>query len=207
MKRFTLISVLLCAGATVALGATFTGQVSSAAGEVGGLGAWISPGPTTLAWEITDFGSYFHYKYTLTVPPTAPQISHFLIEVSPNFTAADFWNATGPHSVTEIGDFTQANGNPDIPAPVHGLKFDSTTGRTAVFEFDSSRVPVWGDFYAKCGGNPPNQAWNAGLALADPIAPAANGSLDDHILVPDSVTPEPTGLALAGLLLVALRRR
>jgi hypothetical protein len=71
-------------------------------------------------------------------------------------------------------------------------------------------VPVWGDFYAKCGAHPPNQIWNMGITLPDPMAPAANGSIDNHILVPDSYNiPEPATfvLLLIGTVLGTHKRR
>jgi len=152
--------------------------------------------------------THYHYKYTLTVP--GHEISHFIIEVSAVFGENDFWNEAGPFEVTEINDFNQGNGNPEIPGEIHGLKFDEAWGTAAVFEFDSSRVPVWGDFYAKDGGNPTNQAWNEGFARPDPPNPPGNGSIDNHILVPDSVMPEPSTLAfltLGGLMIARRRTR
>lgn len=182
--------------ASSAMATMYSGSLSSASGEIGGLGSWVSPGPTTIAWEVTDLGTYFHYKYTLTVPSHA--ISHFIVEVSPAAESGDFSNLAGSFGgAWEIGDFTQSNGNPNIPQPIHGLKFDQTYGTTATFEFDSVRVPVWGDFYAKCGANPPNQAWNTGISTPDPIAPVSNGSIGNHILVPDSqVIPEPATMLM-----------
>jgi hypothetical protein len=188
------LSILLAITASSASATTLSGSLSSASSELGGVGDWINPGTTTIAWEVTDMGSHYHYKYTLTVPQHA--ISHFIIEISPTAESSNFWNFGGPFQGTPvIDDYTQLNGNPDIPAPIYGIKFDEAFGTTAVFEFDSTRVPVWGDFYAKCGANPANQVWNMGITLPDPTDPAANGSIDNHILVPDSYNiPEPSTL-------------
>ncbi|MEW6249355.1 MAG: hypothetical protein AB1716_01810 [Planctomycetota bacterium] len=200
------VSLVLGLGPAV-LAATYSGQITSTQGEVSGVGLWINPGPTTLQWEVTDHGSYFHYKYTLSVPQR--DVSHLILEVSPTFEAANFWNASGPFNGTEIHDFTQANGNPNIPGTLHGLKFDNMSGLSPVIEFDSNRRPVWGDFYSKGGGNPAAQVWNEGFLRADPLDPPANGSLDRHVLVPDSVIPEPggTGLLAVGVLLASYCRR
>jgi hypothetical protein len=85
--------------------------------------------------------------------------------------------------------------------------------------FYSTRVPVWGDFYAKdgrdksAGEDSPVAAWNAGFGVTDvdPTAPASSGSIDHHVLVPDSMLaiPEPASIAvvLAGGVGVIVRRR
>ncbi len=207
-------SLVLCLflpgiAASAATATMFSGSLSSASGQIGGVGDWINPGPISIAWEVTDLGTHYHYKYTLTVPRI--DFSHFIVEVSPLATMGDFSNLAGPFQGTPgIGDYDQTNGNPNIPAQVHGLKFDNTSGTNVVFQFDSVRVPVWGDFYAKGGGTPTNQAWNAGFTLPDPTVPAAGGTVDNHILVPDSkVVPEPATMAvlLTGLITLVPRRR
>jgi len=201
---------------------TYEGTLASTSdnlGSVRGVGGWINPGPTTIQWWVTEYEDHWHYKYTVTVPEGESGLSHFVIGVSDAFEASDCRNASGPFTSTEIGDFDQSNGNPDIPATLHGLKFDDIgdcgegeddSCWAITIEFDSSRVAVWGDFYAKGGGNPNDQAWNAGLGVADPTDLPAAGSIDDHILVPDSATPEPATLALVLLgtgALFAARRR
>ncbi len=179
-------------------------------GPIQGQEDWINPGPTSLEWWVTDNDSTWHYKYLLTVPESTTDVSHFTISVSDLFAAENLFNATGNFAKTEIGDFDQDNGNPNIPAPLHGLKFDDAFGTTVTIEFDSDRVAVWGDVYAKGGGNPANEVWNAGIALPDPLDPPADGSIDYHVLVPDSVTPAPAALALlalAGPVVIRRRRR
>jgi len=177
----TAISIALSAASAGA--SVFTGDLSSATGGIDGVGEWISPGPTTIAWEATDNTTSWHYKYTLTVP--SQDISHFIVETSVNFGDLDIFNETGPFGKTEIKTHVPGPANPSMPDDVFGVKFDETTGTTVVIEFDSLRVPVWGDFYAKGGLS---QAWNAGFVSGDtdPVAPAANGSVDNHILVPDT---------------------
>ena len=209
-KVFLLFAVLvavLSLQAGPSLGALiYVGDLTSANSEINGVGAWIDPGPTSIHWEVTDNGSSWHYKYVLTLPEGGHEISHFIIEVSATFGSDDF-DYTGEYP-TSIDDYDQSNGNPDIPGVLHGLKFDETSGTTLVAEFDSLRVPVWGDFYAKDGGNPTLQAWNEGFADPDPVDPAASGSINNHILVPDTYVPEPAtlGLLMLGGLLVLCRR-
>jgi len=205
------VVAIVCGVPLAACAQTYSGSLSSASGQIDGRQEWIDPGPTMLSWEVTDMGAFYHYQYTLAVPQNSSEISHFIIGVSDNFGIGDFWNETGAFQGTEVGDFDQANGNPSIPGLLHGLKFDDTSGTTLVVDFDSSRVPVWGDFYAKCGGNPPNEAWNLGFALPNPTDPPSNGTISNHILVPDTVVPEPSSLllcllALPGACLLAWRR-
>ena len=175
-------------------------------GSIQGKEGWINPGSTTIEWKVADNDSYWHYKYVLIVP-SQPEISHFIIGVSDQFTIDNIWNATSNFGATEIGYFDQDNGNPSIPATLHGLKFDETFGTTLTIEFDSNRRAVWGDFYAKGGGKTKNEAWNAGITLTDPVDPPANGSINNHILVPDSILPEPTTILLLSLGSLAMLKR
>ncbi len=202
----TLLAVIvaLVASAPAMAAISYSGALSTTDGGLDGTAYWLSDG-STLEWTVTDFGTHWNYQYTLTVPRA--DISHAIVEVSPNFTAADFYNASGPFGGTEVNTFDSANGNPDIPAPVYGIKFDEMTGLVATLEFNSYRVPVWGDFYAKCGGPIINQVWNSGLAAADPLVAISDGSVDNHVLVPDSVVPEPATMALMGLGLAGLLAR
>jgi len=171
--------------------------------------SWASPS-STLGWTVSQNqdGSW-HYDYTFTVPEK--DISHIIFETSPTFTESDLLNLTWPGDLTEVQTHTSANGNPDIPGSMYGVKFDSPAQGTTSWniEFDSWRQPVWGDFYARDGrtdGNL-NSAWNQGFLSADPTDPPQNGSLNYHVLVPDTVatfTPEPGTLALVGLALLLL---
>lgn len=188
----------------------YSGSLSSTPDNTGalqGIGDWLlSPG-TTIQWWVTDNGQSWHYKYVLAVP--YQEVSHIIVEVSDEFTEENFWNATGNFDGTSIDDFDQNNGNSHIPTVLHGLKFDNTVGMTLSIEFDSDRRPVWGDFYAKDGGNPPHQIWNAGITSDDPNDPPSSGSIENHLLVPDTLVPEPATLAMvaAGGLVCVLRRR
>ena len=105
-------------------------------------------------------------------------------------------------------------GNPGFPAgeTIFGIKFD-LNGDQRTVTFDSTRQPMWGDFYAKGGSS--SFAYNAdvGVGVANvndynavPID-ALGGSLS-KVLVPDTI-PEPTSmmlLAIAGAAIAARRR-
>ena len=196
-----------------AWGLIYTGSLSSSVGEIDGTQGWIDPGPTTIEWTVTENSdSSWHYEYTLTVPSSQKEISHFIIEVSEGFGDADIFNQTGPFSKSEIMKHRAGSpGSPGLPDDIYGIKFDDTTGTTLTIAFDSWRRPVWGDFYAKGGGRPPNEAWNIGFAGpdTDPLDLPAGGSIDNHILVPDTYIPEPATfllLAFGGMIVIKLGR-
>ena len=213
--------VAISLSASGASATVYSGSLTSDDDGLDGIGVWADPG-STLSWTVTENpGISWHYEYTLTV--ASKDISHVVVEVSETFTDDDYfnenWHESDDDPTTDVGDYGTGNGNPDIPSTVHGLKFDETEGTTLTISFDSIRVPVWGDFYAKDGNQAGNtiQLWNTGLGAdetvapyLDPIAPAANESIDGrHLLVPDTYVPEPVTmsfLALGGLALLCRRR-
>lgn len=232
LRRWGMCALVFCT--VTGLAATSEATVLSGSLSVGGggagnlvaTGAWDDPN-STLSWTVDDSNGpgLWHYEYTLTVPVKA--ISHFIVEVSdadpgPAFTLANLF-ALGANpqdwtdaNLTSVGLFTAGGSNPNMPGNLNGVKFDANddfNATTVIVSFDSNRDPVWGDFYAK-DGKAGGQAgiwaslWNEGFLAADPTDPAADGSVLDHLLVPDSV-PEPATVALlavgaAGFL---LRRR
>ena len=116
------------------------------------------------------------------------------------------------------------SGNQDMPENVYGMRFNPLSGGVTdwTFSFFSNRLPVWGDFYARCGGfqGGINKAYNYnmdGLNVergfispdVDPVAGPSDGSVDFHILRPDSVVPEPATavLLVLGSLLVLRKRK
>ena len=189
----------------------YTGSLSTADGGLDGTGDWIS-GTSTIEWSVTQNGDQsWHYEYTLTVPGEASGISHFILEVSESFSEAHIFNASGPFSGMEIKTHIgNSPGNPNMPEDMYGIKFDDTLGTTLQFTFDAWRMPVWGDFYSKGGGGQiTDEIWNAGFGNpdSDPTVGASDGSVDNHILVPDSYTPEPASLLLLVLGSLGLVRR
>lgn len=176
------------------ISSAYTGSLSSASGEVKATGNWGDPGPTTIEWVVTQNGDHWTYSYTLTHP--RGDTSHFILEVSASFTEADLQNASGDFTSTVLGDWSPGPGNPHMPGDIHGIKFDGAWGVVTRITFDSPRSPVWGDFYAKDGAATGfNTAWNEGFYSDDPQSPIdtdpsdppSDGSIDNHILVPDTV--------------------
>jgi hypothetical protein len=219
LKTIVLVGALLALAAAGPAGA-FSGALSSVAGEISGSGNWIVTGPTILEWTVTENpDGTWHYDYTFSHP--RGDTSHFLLEVSSSFTLDDIFNAGGDFEEIELGTWTPGGSNPNMPGPLFGLKFDDAEETDTEIYFDSTRRPVWGDFYAKdgnSGGYGQNAAWNSGFLDVDPSGPAADGSLANHLLVPDSFgtippTPVPEsssllllGAALMGTALVTRKR-
>lgn len=211
IRRFWLVLAVclaVCIFASAATQAqTFTGKLSSgydlsgpavqdgAHGKLVGLPncRWVSYSafPTTISWTVTRKADSWHYDYTLQVPVADP--SRIIVEASepapgePSFTKDDIYNPSDPFD-SIIVDWQEYSGNnqphPGMPASVYGIRFEAGNwGLTARIQFDSPRAPVWGDFYAK-DGSPGGAVWNLGFTDADPLAPAASGSINHHILRP-----------------------
>jgi hypothetical protein len=186
---FVLTALLFGSLAASPPAAAYSGMLSSEDAGVTGTGQWIKTGPTTIEWIVTPGeGCAWHYAYTFTHPEGAT--SHFILETSGNFTDVDIWGVSGDVSEVEIGMHHVGGANPTMPEHVYGVKF-GTDGLSTHIEFDSSRLPMWGDFYSKdgvAGGAGMNSAWNAGFTVddADPELPVQDGSIDCHILVPDT---------------------
>ncbi len=194
--------------------------MSSDFGILGG-GNWIETGPTYIEWTVTqNQDNTWHYDYNFGHPVGAT--SHWIIETSKGLTANDFMNVSGDIGPIDVGGHTAGPGNPQMPDDIFGIKLDETAGEVTHAEWDIDRAPMWGDFYAKngtAGGLGTNLAWNAGFTAndTDPDAPPAGGSINYHILVPDTHNPPPPipepstllllGSGLLGTALVIRKRR
>lgn len=212
-------------GPAIASPTSYSGSLSAPSGlEVGGDGiAWFSSPPPTLTWMVTETTpGMWHYTYTLTVPVNS--INRMITEASdsspgPAFELGDLqsptlaWPGTGNMSV---GSHPVVPENPGMPEDMWGIQVDMTFPMTTVtLDFDASRRPVWGDFYARSLGfycpadgtftTPLTSNWvrNCGFTIGDvdPADPAGNGSVLNHLLVPDSTPtiPAPGAILLSAL--------
>ena len=147
----------------------YTGTLTAPDGLTG-TGFWVADNgepawfPASITWNVTENpnGSW-RYEYELSVYRAA--VSHMIVETSVGFGQEDIFDAAGPFGATQIGFFAEGGGNPYIPGQIYGVKFDDVYGTTVNFSFNSWRMPVWGDFYAKCGavGGTQNTVWNYGM--------------------------------------------
>lgn len=216
----TLLNLVLFVCVSLQAHGGLVGVLSTeSAGLVSGGKTWGSGGEgLTVSWMVSrnDDGTW-HYEYSFSNAGGGTlkmEVSHFIISVSDNLTPSDVFNFGGDVQDTELRTFGDEPSNPGFPAgrSMYGLKID-LKGEQAAAAFDSVRVPMWGDFYAKGGGNPKNYACNSdlGAAVANPhdylAAPIdADGNPLFKILVPDthSDVPEPAMLTMLGLGALAL---
>jgi len=178
---------------------------------------WINYG-VGISWNVSNEdpldGRAWKYTYTFGHDGGQAGISHVIIEGSQGIGASDIYGLTGA-TLASVGLQPANPGTPGIPESLYGTRFNplSSGQFSMTWTFWSDRAPVWGDFYARCGGaNGINRAYNYnntggvenGFLVndVDPTAAAANGSVDFSILRPDTVVvPEPSSLLalLSGL--------
>ncbi len=156
-----------------------------------GFGNWA--GNTSLAWAITPLSGGGGWLYNYTFTEIGSDLSHLVLQFSDN-CAGDpgcISNATNnPDGPRLYPSFTPPNF--EQPVSIYGVKFSFLGGSPYAFSFASNRAPVWGNMYARDGGNA--YAYNAGLTNL------GSSSTGDFVARPDgAAVPEPASLTLGGL--------
>ncbi len=225
------VLTLLLMGVSVSNATLYTGSLSSPAGsglESGGISWDTSVTGFRVTWEVSEnVDSTWHYKYTFqdeSGGTLSMLVSHMIISLSDNIDEDDLFNygsdiqlvdEDGENAI-EFGTFGVHPSNPGFPLneTITGVKLNmDEEGAQLVAEFDSNRMPMWGDFYAKDGGDPKNYAYNTsfGIEVANLHDYAgtpedAYGNILHKILVPNTI-PEPATLAILALGGLTLLRR
>ena len=188
-----------------------TGSRSAAAGElIPTDSVWDT---AVIAWEVLVLpGNLFQYTYTLTGfgedqggGESNAAISHLTLDIS-NDVPDGFGGTTDPTAIMNamfgpdllsllpIDPLNILFG--DFDGIIGAVKFDVGTEMTSnVYQFLSSRQPVYGDVFVKNGNV---DLHNAGLL--DPLSE----DIGDFVVRPDGQIPEPSTFVLAFLSFVML---
>jgi hypothetical protein len=164
----------------------------------------------TIGWDISESNGVFTYVYTITGgagQDLSKDLSMLLIQVSDDFSDGDVISSAPAYE--EIDNYrTGRPSMPGLPDDIYAIKFGAET-----LEFQTLRMPVWGDFYAKDGKFKGQDvyAYNTGFGEL-PILDTLYGDYGKWVARPDTrtVVPEPSTYLLLGTLLAfaaAVRRR
>lgn len=217
MKSLSIMVILCMTALSVQAGLVGSLSTPGSDGLVSGGKTWAPKGEgLTVSWDVSqNTDGTWHYEYSFangSGKSLKSEVSHFIISVSPTLKCSDVFNFTGDFGSKEIKEFGPHPSNPNFPAgqTMFGMKIDLSKKQTTV-AFDCTRAPMWGDFYAKGGGNPKNYAYNADFGtqtlnlydiLNTPVDACGNELF--KILVPDThkspcPIPEPATLALLAI--------
>ncbi|MBN9690906.1 MAG: VPDSG-CTERM sorting domain-containing protein [Verrucomicrobia bacterium] len=206
-KSVTLSTLILASAGVANAFPIYTGSISYSA-DISATPLW-DKSTTSLSWVVKDTGLtqggnvIWNYEYTWSTADK--NLSHIIIELSNTSVVISNLKvngATGSTSNYEIKTYTvggNGDSNVGLPGDIIGIKLDDKADlTTTTFSFDTVNSPVWGDFYAKDGtskvgnGNDAitydTYAYNTTFLAADPTDAPSNGSINHHVLRPDTVT-------------------
>ena len=178
----------------------FSGSLSTDGG--GGLtGTLQYATDTSLSWIVSfDSGTnQWKYDYAFDSNDSTPKnLSHIEIELSSNFTAADFLSGSTTGGLLDTyGPGLHGASDTGIPGTFYGVRYVAPTSPASPdygFTIVTTRAPVWGDFFARDGAGV--YVYNLGFTNpdTDPANPPADGTAANHyfnhVLRPDgSSTP------------------
>lgn len=200
MKKLIFVVLILFSLVGISHTLEYNGSLSSGNGLTG-TGYWHTD--VTFEWNVTYLMPFdlWKYEYVLTVP--RKDISNIIIEASDLFSESNIFD--GSTCGYEIGTFPcPGNSAPYIPDEIRGIKYEVNNMLVFSVTLITDKSPVWGDFYSKdgCTAGTYNTVYNTGFGNPDfdPSAPASDGSVDNHILRPDTLVinnvPEPLSLIL-----------
>lgn len=199
-------------------------RVSTDTGQLITTGAFSARQGFQIAWQITGPSprAALHYEYIISGADggaLAKTLSHWILEVSNPSAPSDFFNFNGIQEPYD-GQYLPATwrpkqGSQGQPGDLYGIKFNSgqdyvkAGNQIYSFSFDTLRLPVWGDFYAK--GSNGVYAYNIGFGTEPDLNTT---DFNPWIMVPGAMTAAPLpgsvlllGSGLAGLALVRFRLR
>ena len=198
---FIVVALTITFSSELCLADLYSGSLSVNGGGIYATDGWNN-NLTTISWTVTPIVGGYNYSYTFTVPDDTKELSHIIFEVSENFTDSDFLSSIS----YDLDTFGSGNDNPGIPGNIYGIKFDipqseeGEEGYSWTLTFDTTRMPRWGDFYAKDGVYNPQgapsidvYAYNTSFGL-----PHTDNS-PYHIAVPDTYVPVPPAVLLGML--------
>ena len=209
-----MVAAIVLLQSEASLQASIVGSLSShVANGISSGGEWgLNEDGFQIKWTISQNDDQsWHYKYDFfkaNGDPLRKLISHFDFSLSDNIIADDLYNFGSDIGEITFGTFGPGPSSPAFPTgeSIYGVKLDLINNQT-VAEFDSTRQPMWGDFYTKGGisyGNW-NYAYNTDIGvevanlhdyMGTPIDTYGNKLF--KILVPNTI-PEPTTICMLGI--------
>ncbi len=216
MKRLlTLVVVaIVLLQSEASLRATLIASLSShVANGISSGGEWdLNEDGFQIKWTISQNDDQsWHYKYDFfkaNGDPLRKLISHFDFSLSDNITADDLYNFGSDIGEVTFGTFGPGPGSPAFPTgeSIFGVKLDFTNNQT-VAEFDSTRQPMWGDFYTKGGISYGDWTYAYNIDIGVGVANLHDytgtpvdtfGNVLSKVLVPNA-SPEPATICMLGI--------